>query len=332
MKDTLHHISLKGFKAPSSGKTLDLPLSYQLFGRPLLEAPVVLVNHALTGNSDVAGKKGWWRTLIGKDRAIDTSRVTVLCFNIPGNGYNGFFIEDYEDFTPGDIAAAFIFGLEQLKIGQVEAIIGGSVGGAIGWEMLAQKPDLTKFFIPVATDYKTSDWLHSQCLVQKFLLNTEHEPLEKARIHAMLCYRTPESLNVRFNNEFDTDKGILKSHDWLNYHGRALNERFSLKAYRLMNHLLMTINADIEKIRQSKAEIHLIAVDTDLFFPAFEMKNALDLLRDTNRIFYHEINSAHGHDAFLIESRQITEILTPILTNYDRQRNKYIRPQGYCQF
>jgi homoserine O-acetyltransferase len=44
------------------------------------------------------------------------------------------------------------------------------------------------------------------------------KPLEKARVHAMLCYRTPESLNSRFNREIDSEKQILKSHDWLNFH------------------------------------------------------------------------------------------------------------------
>jgi homoserine O-acetyltransferase len=31
------------------------------------------------------------------------------------------------------------------------------------------------------------------------------KPLEKARVHAMLCYRTPESLNSRFNREIDSE-------------------------------------------------------------------------------------------------------------------------------
>jgi len=38
-----------------SGKTMSINLSYQLFGCALHSAPVVLVNHALTGNSNVAG-------------------------------------------------------------------------------------------------------------------------------------------------------------------------------------------------------------------------------------------------------------------------------------
>lgn len=312
METPLQKIQITNFPT-KSGKTFDLPLSYQLFGKPLHTAPVVLVNHALTGNSDVAGEHGWWKTLVGKGKVIDTERFTVLAFNIPGNGFDGFFIEDYQDFTATDMAKIFIEGLKALHIEKLYALIGGSVGGSIGWEMLSLEHHLAQRFIPVATDYKTSDWLHSQCLVQKFLLESPEKPLEKARIHAMLCYRTPESLNFRFKNETDAEKQIRKSEDWLNFHGRSLNERFSLQSYKLVNHLLMNISGTEEKLKDIQAEIHLVSVDTDLFYPAFEIRNTYAYLKSQQRnVFYHEIRSIHGHDAFLMEYEQLNTILKPI--------------------
>lgn len=312
MKKPLQHITLQNFTT-SSGNTIDISLSYEIFGQPLHFAPVVLINHALTGNSTIAGEHGWWKTLVGENKIIDTNHYTVICFNIPGNGYDGFFIDNYKDFKTADIAKIFLEGLKALHISRLFAIIGGSVGGAIGWEMLAIENDLAEKFIPVACDYKTTDWLHSQCLVQEFLLNHHEEPLQKARIHAMLCYRTPESLNQRFKKNYDFEKGLLKSHDWLNYHGKALNERFSLKAYHLMNQLLMTIDADESHLKTITAEIHLIAVDSDLFFPAFEIKNFYNKLKaEKNNIEYQEIKSIHGHDAFLMEYEQLNEILRNI--------------------
>ncbi len=307
----LQHILLENFTT-TSGKTTDIPLSYQIFGQPLFSAPIVLVNHALTGNSDVAGNKGWWKDVVGDHKTIDTQKYTVICFNIPGNGFDDFLIDDFEDFTAKDIATIFIAGLDALKISSIDYLIGGSVGGAIGWEMLAQKPDLAKHLIPVATDFKTSDWLFAQCLVQKFLLENPDKPLQKARAHAMLCYRTPKSLNLRFNRE-KLENGTFKSHDWLNYHGKALTERFSLKAYRLMNHLLMNIDADPQKIKKISADIHLVSVDSDLFFPAFEIKKTFEEMKqNSSKIYYHEIHSIHGHDAFLMEYDQLTKILKTI--------------------
>lgn len=299
-----------------NGRIYNISLSYQLFGKELFTAPVVMINHALTGNSDVAGENGWWKTLVGAGKVVDTDQYTVIAFNIPGNGYDGFFIENYEDFTVHDIASVFLLGLKELKIEKLFALIGGSVGGSIGWEMLEIRNDLAEIFIPVATDHKTSDWLHSQCLVQKFLLESPEKPLEKARIHAMLCYRTPESINFRFKREIDAEKKIMKSQDWLSYHGKALSERFTLKSYKLMNHLLMNINGKESELKKIKAEIHLVSVDTDLFYPAFEIRKTYDFLKESgSKVVYHEIKSIHGHDAFLMEYEQLNQILKPIFKN-----------------
>ena len=318
LKNKLQQTHILRFTTQSGQSFEDIPLSYQLFGKPLHTAPIILINHALTGNSDVAGEKGWWNTLVGEDKVIDLNRYTVLSFNVPGNGYDEFLLDEYAAFSAYDVAAIFIKGLEQLNISHLDTLIGGSVGGSIGWEMLVQKPDLADRFIPVATDHKTSDWLHSQCLVQKFLLESEEQPLEKARLHAMLCYRTPDSLNVRFKGEKVEDQSILKSHDWLNYHGRSLSQRFTLKAYRLMNHLLMNISTTQEQISKINAEIYLISVDSDLFYPAFEIKNTYQFLKNSNKnVHYNEIKSIHGHDAFLMEYEQLNQILEPIFKQND---------------
>ncbi|KAA2221046.1 alpha/beta fold hydrolase [Chryseobacterium sediminis] len=312
MKTELNYINLS--YQTNSQKEYHIPLSYQLFGKDLFTAPIILINHALTGNSEVSGEKGWWKQLVGKNQIIDTDQYTVLCFNIPGNGYDDFLIEDYEDFTPSDIAAIFLKGLEFLHIKNIYAIIGGSLGGGIAWEMLTKQPDLAEIFIPIACDYRTHDWLHAQCLVQEFLLNDKDEPLQKARIHAMLCYRTPQSLNDRFQNQYNQEKQRLKSEDWLVYHGNALNERFSLKAYKLMNHLLMNINADESALEKIEARMHMISVDTDLFFPASEIRMCFENLKEKNKnVSYHEIQSIHGHDAFLMEYQQLNNIIKNIL-------------------
>lgn len=312
METSLQYITLKNHHLVL-GEILDINLSYQIFGQELFSAPIVLVNHALTGNSNVAGENGWWNSLIGDRKSIDTEKFTVICFNIPGNSFDGNLVENENDFKTKDIAQIFLAGLSYLKINKLYMLIGGSLGGAIAWEMLAINPDLAENFVPIACDYKTSDWLHAQCLVQQFLLSHPEKPLEKARVHAMLCYRTPESLNQRFKNEIHPEKGILNSHDWLNFHGERLSSRFTLAAYRLMNRLLMAINADIDQLKNISANIHLVAVDIDLFFPAFEMKNCFEnLIKTKANTFYHEIKSIHGHDAFLMEYEQLDQIFNKI--------------------
>lgn len=314
----IQSIEISNFKT-ISGKTISLKLSYQLFGLPLHEAPVVLVNHALTGNSNVSGEDGWWKDLIGENKAIDTQKYTVLSFNIPGNGYDGFVIDNYKDFIARDVASIFLKGLAFLKIEKLYALIGGSLGGGIAWEMAVLKPRITEHLIPVATDWKSTDWLIANCQIQEQFLVNSKNPVHDARMHAMLCYRTPKSFKERFQRTTNDDLQIFNVESWLLHHGKKLQERFQLSAYKLMNQLLKTI--DVTKGRDSnfkvldtiEAKIHIVGVDSDLFFTADENRETQKQLALTHpNVTYHEINSVHGHDAFLIEYKQLERIVSSI--------------------
>ena len=94
LENKINQIQLQNFITESGTLYPILHLSYQVFGPSLNTAPVVLVNHALTGNSKVIGEQGWWNDLIGESKTIDTNKYTVLAFNVPGNGYDGFGIEN----------------------------------------------------------------------------------------------------------------------------------------------------------------------------------------------------------------------------------------------
>ena len=315
----LHSLLIKEVITESGANFKNLPLSYQWFGKKLGTAPVVLVNHALTGNSTVTEENGWWKPIIGDEKVIDTKQFTVLAFNIPGNGFDGFLIEDYTSFIARDIARIFLKGLEILKIDTLFAIIGGSLGGGIAWEMAMLNPKITSHLIPIASDWKATDWLIANCKIQEqFLLNSKN-PVHDARMHAMLLYRTPESFNQRFNRSINQELNMFNIESWLLHHGKKLQNRFQLSAYKLMNQLLKTVDvtqngeknfADLASI---EASIHLIAVDSDLFFTAEEnRKTYKELAKTKTNVFYHEIKSIHGHDAFLIEFDQLEKIIAPI--------------------
>jgi len=315
----LKKIIIKDFTTSSGSFYKELPLSYELFGRKLHSAPVVLINHALTGNSNVSGKNGWWNDLVGDGKVIDTDKYTVLAYNIPGNGYDGYVIEKYKDFITRDIANIFLIGLEQLGICKLFAIIGGSLGGGIAWEMAILSPSITEHLIPVATDWKSTDWLIANCQIQEqFLLNSSN-PVHDARMHAMLCYRTPESFKERFQRTKNKELEIFNVESWLLHHGNKLQERFQLSAYKLMNQLLKTIDVtkdrtDSENILDTiKSKIHIVGVDSDLFFSAEENRQTQKQLAITHpNVTYNEINSVHGHDAFLIEHDQLGKIIEDI--------------------
>ena len=312
-------ITIKNFTTESGAFFVTVNLSYQLFGLGLHTVPIILVNHALTGNSQVVGTKGWWNVLIGENRTIDTNKYTILAFNVPGNGFDDTIIENYLDFTARDVARLFIEGLKELQINQLFAIIGGSVGGGIAWEIAALEPKITKHLIPIATDWKSTDWLIANCFLQEQILNNSAKPIEDARIHAMLCYRTPESFKAKFDRTVNEELAIFNIESWLNHHGEKLQKRFQLSAYKLMNQLLKTI--DISRNRESflavaskiEADIHIIGINSDLFFTVNENKETYETLKKyKENVTFQEIDSIHGHDAFLIEYKQLDNLLKGI--------------------
>ena len=317
----LQYINISNYTT-KTGKTSSLNLSYQLFGKPLYEAPIVMINHALTGNSNVAGDGGWWTSIVGPAKVIDTNLYTVLAFNIPGNGQDQNplnLIENYKDFTAGDIAQIFALALEDLKITQLFAVIGGSVGGGLAWELAALKPDLIEHLIPIASDWKSTDWLLANCHIQDRILNNSSEPLADARMHAMSLYRTPESLKSKFDRTLQDGEAIFAVESWLNYHGKVLNERFQLAAYKLMNQVLRTIDIThgkeefIKVASKIKSNIHIVTINSDLFFkPEENWETYVDLKTHKENITISEIQSIHGHDAFLIEFAQLEVILEGI--------------------
>ncbi|MEC7454044.1 MAG: alpha/beta fold hydrolase [Bacteroidota bacterium] len=305
-----------------SGEQMDLQLSYKLFGLPLGSAPVVLVNHSLTGDADVAGENGWWSELVGDGKVIDTHQYTILAFNFPGNGVDNNLIDNYEHLVLRDIAYLFKAALDELGIDKLYAAIGGSIGGALVWEMGASFPELIENLIPVACDWKTSSWVLANTLLQDRILHSSKNPLQDARIHAMMCYRTPESFKERFGRSIHEEKEIFNIDSWLLHHGEKLNNRFQLQSYKLMNHLLRTIDITEERgsfeevASQIKGTIHLISIDTDLFFTDAENRETYSRLIERKvNLHYHTISSVHGHDAFLIEYDQLNSMLSPLFAN-----------------
>lgn len=300
-----HFVTHKGVELP------EVELSYELAGQPLGEAPIVLVCHALTGNSSVAGPDGWWASLIGEGQAIDTARYTILSFNIPGNCYDGRVLYAYDTFDVKDVARLFVEGVKLLGISELEIVIGASLGGGLVWQIGLLIPNQCRHLIPVASHYKANDWLLAQTEVQRLLLEGP-APLEHARIHGMLCYRTPRSLDDRFGGARLED-GTPKVLDWLHYHGRVLADRFQLHAYQVMTYLTSTICAaeDVQELLPLREKVRIVSIDSDLLFPHYLAEETTTALGAS----LYTIHSEHGHDAFLMAYDQLSHIINEILSD-----------------
>lgn len=143
MTKTVQHgsVSIPNFSLESGEQLDEIHLAYEQCGP--INAPTILVCHALTGNQFAVGtdtKPGWWRGLIHESGYIDTACYQVITFNVlggcdgstgPGSSQpNG---EPYQDqfptLTVRDLVEAQFVALNILGIDQLKAVIGGSLGG-----------------------------------------------------------------------------------------------------------------------------------------------------------------------------------------------------------
>jgi homoserine O-acetyltransferase len=138
-------------------------------------------------------------------------------------------------------------------------------------------------------------------------------------MHAMLCYRTPDSFEQRFEGSMSKGSKLFNIESWLIHHGEKLQKRFQLSSYKLMNQLLKTIDITsnakniLNLLISIEAEIHIISIESDLFFVNKKNKKIINFAqKEKHNLYYHQIRSIHGHDAFLIEYDQLGSILGSI--------------------
>jgi len=129
----------------------------------------VLVCHALTGDQfaasqhPVTGRPGWWETMIGPGRPIDTDRFYVICANVIGGcmGSTGPsetdpasgkpYGLDFPLVTVRDMVRAQAMLLDALGIDEVLCVVGGSMGGMQVLQWAASYPERVVSAIPIAT-------------------------------------------------------------------------------------------------------------------------------------------------------------------------------------
>jgi homoserine O-acetyltransferase len=160
-----------------SGRSLGpVTIAYETLGRLNKEKNnAVLVCHALTGDSHVAGfytesdeKPGWWDNMVGPGKAIDTDRYFVICSNVlagcmgstgpasldPGTGRPYGFT--FPMVTIADMVRAQKALMDFLGIERILATIGGSMGGMQVLQWCVQYPAMVVSAIPLATTMRHS--------------------------------------------------------------------------------------------------------------------------------------------------------------------------------
>ncbi|MCX4869012.1 homoserine O-acetyltransferase [Streptomyces sp. NBC_00825] len=247
-------------------------MAYETWGRRAPDgANAVLVLHALTGDSHVAGPAGpghptagWWDALVGPGKALDTERWFVVAPNVLGGcqgstGPSSHRPEgprwggDFPYLTIRDQVAAEAALADALGIDSWAAVIGGSMGGMRALEWAVSRPERTGALLVLAAPAASSAEQIAWGSLQTSAIRSDpgwrgghyhdaplgggpHRGLGLARRIAHVTYRSELELGDRFGGAAQPDEhpwrgGRYAVESYLDHHAAKLVHRFDAGSY-----------------------------------------------------------------------------------------------------
>jgi homoserine O-acetyltransferase len=321
-----------------SGKRLpELTIAYTTQGKlNAAQDNIVWICHALTANADPAD---WWKGLIGHDYLIDPSRYFIVCANVLGSCYGTTgpasvnprtgqpYYDSFPEITIRDMVGAHELLRKFLGIEKIHLCIGGSLGGQQALEWAIMRPALFENLALLATNARHSAWGIAFNESQRMAIKAdpswnEARPdagqagLAAARSVALLSYRNYDTyVNTQTDIELDLADHFRAS-SYQQYQGQKLVKRFNVISYLRLSKAMDSHNAgrnrpSVQRALSSiQAKTLVIGISSDLLFPPIEQ---VFLYRHIPFAEYEEINSAYGHDGFLVETTKISAILQRFL-------------------
>jgi len=249
-----------------------LTIAYQTYGELNADkSNAILVCHALTGDQHVAnqhpitGKPGWWHTMVGPNRPIDTNRYFVIAPNVVGGcmGTTGPaslnpatgrpYGLDLPIVTIKDMVFAQAMLIDRLGIATLFCVAGGSMGGMQVLQWVASFPERVFAAMPIATAARHSsqniafhevgrqavmadpDWRQGRYLEEGVIPT---KGLAVARMAAHITYLSDGVLQSKFGRKlqdrsaptfsFDADFQI---ENYLRQQGTSFVDRFDANSY-----------------------------------------------------------------------------------------------------
>lgn len=314
--------------------------------------PVIVIEHALTGDADAAD---WWTGIIGPGLALDTSRYLVLCANCLGGcqGSTGPSTLHPDGAAWGSrfpalsirdlVAAEKTLLIDILGVERIRGIVGASMGGARVLEWTIMYPEVVEAALPIAVSARASAWqIGIQSAQIRFITadpcwqegnyhasgRIPSHGLGQARRIAHLTYRGELELDERFSTEpqpgenpygpYHSPTERFSVESYLDRQAEKLEARFDAGSYVILTDALN--RHDVGRGRggmnaalgSCQVPTMIAGVDTDILYPYHQQEHLSRNLG--NFIGLSKITSPTGHDGFLTETRQMTVILDKFLT------------------
>jgi homoserine O-acetyltransferase/O-succinyltransferase len=291
---------------------------------------VVWVCHALTANADVAD---WWKGVVGEKEVINPEGYFIVCANILGSCYGTTgplsinpstkhpWYHTFPLITIRDMVNAHILLRQHLGISAIHLLMGGSMGGYQAMEWAVLEKDIIERLFLLATSPTESAWGIAVHATQRLAIEADdtwmeessqagQKGLKAARAIGILTYRNYGIL-VQKQTEQDTSKlDGYKAASYINYQGEKLVKRFNAYSYWLLTKSMDSHhigrgrggNVDIV-LKQITQKTLIIGITSDILCPLEEQRHIQKQLPNSSLV---EIDSAYGHDGFMVEVEKIS--------------------------
>ncbi len=284
----------------------------------------ILALHAFSGDAHASGEGGWWSNMIGPGKAFDTDRYFVLCSNVLGGcrGTTG----------PGSINP---------ETGCPRAMTFPSMGGMQALEWAVTYPESVAAALPIATTARHSaqqiafnevgrqaimadpDW----SVGNYYSGRPPGRGLSVARMVGHITYMSDESMREKFGRRLRTpDQFEVES--YLQYRGSKFVDRFDANSYIYITRAMDSFDLTQRGTRGSLASLFetvrtrflVISFTSDWLYPSYQSQEIVSALRSRNcDVAYCNLESRYGHDAFLVEVAEQTELVRGFLASTFRE-------------
>jgi homoserine O-acetyltransferase/O-succinyltransferase len=338
-----------------SGITLaPVDVAYETYGAlNAARNNAILILHAFSGDAHAAGadpdstNAGWWDNMIGPGKGFDTDKYFVICSNVLGGcrGTSGPasidpatgcpYAMSFPPVTIPDMVRLQKMLIDHLGIARLLSVTGGSMGAMQALQWAVAYPDAVASAIPIAGTARHSPQqiAFNEVGRQAIMADPDwnegnyygHRPpargLSVARMVGHITYMSDASMREKFGRRL-RDQNQLEVESYLRYRGSQFVDRFDANSYlyitKAMDYFDLTssghsLGAAFEKV---KARFLVISFTSDWLYPSYQSLEVVRALRGRNcDVAYCELPSSYGHDAFLVNVTEQTELVRGFLAS-----------------
>jgi homoserine O-acetyltransferase len=310
---------------------------------------------------DHEGKPGWWDNMIGPGKAFDTDKYFIICSNVLGgcrgttgpssiNPATGCpYAMGFPVITIGDMVRLQKMLVDWMGIPRLLSVSGGSMGGMQALDWAVRYPECVVSSIPIAATCRHSaqqiafnevgrqaimadpDWNEGNYYGGK----PPARGLAVARMIGHITYMSDDSMREKFGrrlrgkDEFGYDFSVdFEVESYLRYRGSQFVNRFDANSYlyitKAMDYFDLTSGHEslTEAFQGVTSRFLILSFTSDWLYPSYQSQEIVKALRAHNvDVAYCELPSNYGHDAFLVDVGEQTELVRGFLAStFERLR------------